>query len=150
MSCGQNVCGNLSPEQYRVTQEKGTERVKKVFLNFSSKLVIVYDCRHLLASIITTTRRVHTPASAAELICSGTCCRPSCINGSIIMSNLLTFSSETKYDSGSGWPSFYQTLKDDKQSETVKRIKDEGHGMVRVEVVCKSVSCKTSDTTCRP
>ncbi len=43
------------------------------------------------------------------------------------------FSSTTKYDSGSGWPSFYQAL--DKQK--VSEIKDTAHGMIRTEVVCK-------------
>ncbi len=42
------------------------------------------------------------------------------------------FSSETKYDSGSGWPSFYQPSVDDNiETET-----DEAHGMVRTEVMC--------------
>jgi len=43
------------------------------------------------------------------------------------------FSSETKYDSGSGWPSFYQPADPD----SVQEIKDMSHGMVRTEVVCK-------------
>lgn len=42
------------------------------------------------------------------------------------------FSSETKYDSGSGWPSFYQPL----QPESVAELKDRSHGMVRTEVQC--------------
>ena len=42
------------------------------------------------------------------------------------------FSSDTKFDSGSGWPSFYKPLKDDNVSE----ITDVSHGMLRVEVTC--------------
>jgi peptide-methionine (R)-S-oxide reductase len=42
------------------------------------------------------------------------------------------FSSETKYDSGSGWPSFYAPLDTDAVTETV----DTSHGMRRVESVC--------------
>ena len=51
---------------------------------------------------------------------------------------LLQCSSETKYDSGSGWPSFYETIKEGK-AESVKRISDSSHGMVRVEVTCQKV-----------
>lgn len=42
------------------------------------------------------------------------------------------FSSDTKYDSGSGWPSFWLPLAGD----AVRTIKDTTHGMVRTEVVC--------------
>jgi peptide-methionine (R)-S-oxide reductase len=42
------------------------------------------------------------------------------------------FSSATKYDSGSGWPSFWLPLAGD----AVKTVTDETHGMVRTEVVC--------------
>jgi len=42
------------------------------------------------------------------------------------------FDSETKYDSGSGWPSFYAPL----NSEVVAENVDASHGMVRREVVC--------------
>ena len=42
------------------------------------------------------------------------------------------FSSETKYHSGSGWPSFYAPLSE----ENIGREKDLGHGMVRTEVHC--------------
>jgi peptide-methionine (R)-S-oxide reductase len=42
------------------------------------------------------------------------------------------FSSETKYDSGSGWPSFYEPL-DEKNVETEE---DRSHGMLRTEVMC--------------
>jgi len=42
------------------------------------------------------------------------------------------FSSEEKYDSGSGWPSFWQPINNKKLQE----IKDSSHGMIRVEVRC--------------
>ena len=42
------------------------------------------------------------------------------------------FSSDHKYDSGSGWPSVWLPLAGD----TVRTIRDVSHGMVRTEVVC--------------
>jgi peptide-methionine (R)-S-oxide reductase len=42
------------------------------------------------------------------------------------------FSSETKYDSGSGWPSFWEAIDPDK----VTLHEDRSHMMVRVEVRC--------------
>ena len=42
------------------------------------------------------------------------------------------FSSETKYDSGSGWPSFTEAIDPDK----VTLREDRSHGMVRTEAVC--------------
>jgi len=44
------------------------------------------------------------------------------------------FSSEHKFDSGSGWPSFWLPMAGD----TVRTIKDMSHGMVRIEVVCSN------------
>ena len=44
------------------------------------------------------------------------------------------FSSEHKFESGSGWPSFYTPIEDDK----VDNLKDISHGMRRTEVLCKS------------
>ena len=44
------------------------------------------------------------------------------------------FSSEHKYDSGSGWPSFWLPLAGD----AVRTNTDTSHGMVRREVVCKN------------
>ena len=41
------------------------------------------------------------------------------------------FSSETKYNSGSGWPSFWKPISDD----AIKLVKDTAYGMVRWEVV---------------
>jgi peptide-methionine (R)-S-oxide reductase len=43
------------------------------------------------------------------------------------------FSSDTKFDSGSGWPSFYQPY----DSTNVKEKMDKSYGMIRTEVVCK-------------
>ena len=42
------------------------------------------------------------------------------------------FDSETKFDSGSGWPSFT----DPKNTENVELKRDFSHGMVRTEVLC--------------
>ena len=42
------------------------------------------------------------------------------------------FSSETKYDSGTGWPSFYQPL----EGAVVKEEEDRSLGMTRTEVMC--------------
>ncbi|MDZ4676773.1 MAG: peptide-methionine (R)-S-oxide reductase MsrB [Oligoflexia bacterium] len=42
------------------------------------------------------------------------------------------FSSETKYDSGSGWPSFWNAL----DKKNIELNVDESHGMSRTEVLC--------------
>ncbi len=42
------------------------------------------------------------------------------------------FSSDTKFDSGSGWPSFYQALDPDK----IEELEDRSYGMVRTEIRC--------------
>lgn len=42
------------------------------------------------------------------------------------------FSSDTKYDSGCGWPSFYAPVSKD----AIEEQPDFGHGMVRTEVLC--------------
>ncbi|HEV8231896.1 MAG TPA: peptide-methionine (R)-S-oxide reductase MsrB [Thermoanaerobaculia bacterium] len=82
----------LTPEQYHVTREKGTERPFSGAYN-KTKDQGTYVC--------------------------------------IACGNPL-FSSETKYDSGTGWPSFYQPLSD----ESVRMEEDDGHFMRRTEVVC--------------
>jgi peptide-methionine (R)-S-oxide reductase len=43
------------------------------------------------------------------------------------------FRSDHKYDSGSGWPSFYQALDDN----AVETEQDQSHGMIRTEVHCR-------------
>ena len=43
------------------------------------------------------------------------------------------FESDTKYNSGSGWPSFYQPSNE----ESVATKEDNSYGMVRVEVLCQ-------------
>lgn len=42
------------------------------------------------------------------------------------------FSSNTKYESGSGWPSFYEAV----DADAVELVEDRSHGMRRVEVRC--------------
>ena len=44
------------------------------------------------------------------------------------------FSSTHKYDSQSGWPSFYDVFKE----KNVKLVSDKSHGMVRTEVTCSN------------
>jgi peptide-methionine (R)-S-oxide reductase len=46
------------------------------------------------------------------------------------------FSSETKFDSGSGWPSFWESISEDRIDEE----SDEGYGMKRTEILCSK--CK--------
>lgn len=42
------------------------------------------------------------------------------------------FRSETKFDSGTGWPSFWEPISE----QNAKMVKDTGHGMIRTEVTC--------------
>ncbi len=44
------------------------------------------------------------------------------------------FSSETKFDSGTGWPSFTDVM----NADSVDLLPDDSHGMHRTEVRCKS------------
>ncbi len=82
----------LTPEQYHITREKGTERP---FTGeyYNNKEEGVYRC-----------------------VCCGT----------------ELFSSDTKYDSGSGWPSFWDPI----TQENVKMEDDHSHFMHRTEVLC--------------
>ena len=84
----------LTPEQYRILREKGTERA------FTGEYVAekrqgVYRCA----------------GCGAEL-----------------------FSSDTKYDSGSGWPSFYKPI----DASMIEEDVDLSHGMRRTEIMCAS------------
>jgi len=47
------------------------------------------------------------------------------------------FSSKVKYDSGSGWPSFYKPIR----PSAITEIEDRSLGMIRVEVICSA--CKS-------
>ena len=84
----------LTPEQYRVLRQKGTERAFSGDY-YRTKLPGVYRC--------------------------AACGNP-------------LFSSETKYESGSGWPSFYLPVGD----ESVETDTDTSLGMVRREVLCEA------------
>jgi peptide-methionine (R)-S-oxide reductase len=84
----------LSPEQYHVTREHGTERAFTHPLNVEKRNG-VYHCV--------------------------ACGQP-------------LFDASTKYDSGSGWPSFFAPISPDAVGETV----DRAHGMVRTEIHCSN------------
>ncbi|MCZ8354426.1 MAG: peptide-methionine (R)-S-oxide reductase MsrB [Cyclobacteriaceae bacterium] len=49
----------------------------------------------------------------------------------------VLFDSRTKFESGTGWPSFTQSV----QPEVIKYAKDTSYGMVRVEVECNICDC---------
>lgn len=82
----------LTPEQYRITRQKGTEPA------FSGEY---YDFKD---------------HGTFKCVCCG---------------NEL-FSSETKFESGTGWPSFWAPVSE----ENIKTLGDTSHGMIRSEVVC--------------
>jgi peptide-methionine (R)-S-oxide reductase len=82
----------LSPEEYHVLRQKGTERA--------------------------FTGRYWKTKDAGVYVCAA------CGNA--------LFGAETKYDSGSGWPSFYQPLAQD----AVETETDHSHGMIRTEAMC--------------
>ena len=46
------------------------------------------------------------------------------------------FSSDTKYDSGTGWPTFWDVLNENSVGEEI----DKSHGMIRTEVHCQKCS----------
>jgi peptide-methionine (R)-S-oxide reductase len=83
----------LTPEQYRVLREGGTERA------FAGEL---YEHKE---------DGVYTCAACGQQL----------------------FDSETKFESGSGWPSFYAPIDD-----AVEERRDRSHGMVRTEIVCSN------------
>ncbi|MCD4785989.1 MAG: peptide-methionine (R)-S-oxide reductase MsrB [Candidatus Eremiobacteraeota bacterium] len=83
---------NLTPEQYGITRQKGTEQAfSGKYYNFKGRGI--YKC-----------------------ICCG---------------NEL-FSSSVKFDSGSGWPSFYEA----KSKNNILEKEDTSGGMTRTEAVC--------------
>lgn len=82
----------LSPEEFRITRQKGTERA------FTGEY-----CES------------HAPGIYACKCCS-----------------TELFDSREKFESGTGWPSFTQPLKDN----VIKYDKDTSFGMVRVEILC--------------
>lgn len=82
----------LSPEQYAVLRQKGTERP------FTGRYVDEKRKGMYLCA-----------ACGAEL-----------------------FSSDTKFESGTGWPSFFEPA----ESANVEEETDTSHGMVRTEVMC--------------
>ena len=84
----------LTPEQYHITREKGTERA------YSSQMCNLFE-----------------PGRYACVCC-----------------NTLLFDSGEKFDSGSGWPSFTQPVK----QNAIAYHQDNSHGMQRVEVVCNT------------
>lgn len=84
----------LTPAEYNVLREKGTERAFSNEYNNNKKPGIYY--------------------------CAG--CGQS------------LFTSETKFDSGTGWPSFFAPI----DKNNVKEILDKSHGMIRTEVVCSN------------
>ncbi|MDX1319014.1 MAG: peptide-methionine (R)-S-oxide reductase MsrB [Oceanospirillum sp.] len=43
------------------------------------------------------------------------------------------FDSDTKYESGSGWPSFWQAISQD----AIREKRDVSHGMIRTEILCR-------------
>jgi len=82
----------LTPEQYRITRQGGTERA------FTGEY---WDCK--------------VPGTYRCACCGA-----------------ALFSSETKFDSGTGWPSFWTPVARD----AVRDRQDRGYGMVRTEVLC--------------
>lgn len=82
----------LTPEEFRVLRQKGTERpfTGKYNLHFEDG---IYSCR-------------------------------ACGNH--------LFASETKFESGCGWPSFDNQL----SPEAITTVRDTSHGMIRTEILC--------------
>jgi methionine-R-sulfoxide reductase len=87
----------LTPEQYAVARDHGTERPFCGTL-LDNKRDGVYSC-----------------------ICCG----------------LPLFASNAKFDSGTGWPSFFQPIAD----ENVATKSDRSYGMERVEILCARCGC---------
>ncbi len=56
---------------------------------------------------------------------------------SCVCCGLPLFSSNAKFESGTGWPSFFQPIAE----ENVATISDRSYGMVRVEILCARCGC---------
>ena len=82
----------LTPEQYKVTRQQGTERA--------------------------CSGAFHDNHAAGDYFC--VCC------------GTPLFSSDTKFDSGTGWPSYFQPVAAENEATHV----DRSFGMVRTEVLC--------------
>ena len=82
----------LTPEEYRITREKGTERAFSGEY-WDTEVDGVYKCR---------------------------CCGEP------------LFLSDSKYDAGCGWPSFFKPA----DGEKIREARDTSHGMIRTEVMC--------------
>ena len=82
----------LTPEQYRVTREKGTEPpFNNEYYNFKGEGM--YQC---------------------------------------VNCGVGLFDSKTKFESGTGWPSFWDSVSE----QNIKTVTDKSLGMIRTEVVC--------------
>jgi peptide-methionine (R)-S-oxide reductase len=44
------------------------------------------------------------------------------------------FKSDAKFESGCGWPSFYQSI----SKQAIKEVLDTSHGMIRIEITCQN------------
>jgi peptide-methionine (R)-S-oxide reductase len=82
----------LSPMEYTVTREKGTERA------FTGRY---WD---------------HHEHGIYRCVCCGT----------------ALFASDTKFESGCGWPSYFEPI----DPANVRETRDTSHGMIRTEIVC--------------
>lgn len=49
---------------------------------------------------------------------------------------LPLFHSSTKFDSGTGWPSFFQPIKKNKEAHRIKETVDTTMGILRIEILC--------------
>lgn len=87
----------LTPEQYQVCRDKGTERP------FSGEY--------------------WQTTTDGQYLCR-CCAKP-------------LFQSDTKFDAGCGWPSFFQPV----AAEAIAEERDVTHGMVRTEVMCSHCGC---------